>query len=160
MKEIQLTQNQVALVDDDMYEELNQFKWYVQKDKNTFYALRSVPKIKGKQKKVWMQHAIIGKPPKGLEVDHRNGQGVDNQRDNLRFVTHRQNSQNRKNQKKTSNYPGVCWANYRNKWQANILINEHRKHLGHFTDEKEAFQAYQKAVNDLNEEIIEGGTIL
>ena len=123
MKEIALTQGQFALVDDCEYERLSQFKWYAHKNYKTFYAVRHSPRIKGKRYLIYMHHKIIGKPPKNYVSDHENGNGLDNQRENLRFVTHRQNSQNRKNKKGSSEYPGVCWHERDQRFQARITIN-------------------------------------
>ena len=155
MKEIQLTQGQVALVDDDIFEELNQFKWCVVKDRKIFYAHRQLPTVNGKRCKIKMHHAIIGKPPKGYETDHKNGQGLDNQRHNLRHVTHRENCQNRKNQESSSQYPGIYWKKDEKKWIAQIQINGKSNSLGCFVDELEAFKIYKQAVEALGEKIIE-----
>ena len=80
MKKVKLTQGQCALVDDEDFEKLNRFKWFADKPKtgDTFYARRNLPMINGKQSKILMHHAIIGKPQKGFEADHCNGQGLDN----------------------------------------------------------------------------------
>lgn len=110
MKEISLTQEKVALVDDDLYEELNQFKWHAHKMRNTLYAVRHSPTINGKRPIIRMHHEIIGVPPTGFMTDHENGCGTDNQRENLRHVTNRQNQQNLKNKKKTSKYPRCVLA--------------------------------------------------
>lgn len=156
MRKIQLTQGQVALVDDDMYEELNQHKWCVDKGGNTFYAQRQLPTINGKRHKIKMHHAIIGKPPKGFEIDHKNGQGTDNQRHNLRFVTRRQNQQNQRNgKKKSSKYPGVYWDKRDKKWIAKIQIDGKSSNLGYFVDEFEAFESYRKAVNAIGTTVID-----
>ena len=154
MKEIQLTQNQIALVDDDMYEELNRHKWFAYKPWNTFYVHRNSPTINGKRHIIKMHHEIMGMPPKGYEVDHENGSGLDNQRHNLRFVTHRQNGQNLTHRNKTSQYPGVCWHKRYQKWRTTIQINGKHKHLGFFTNELEAFIVYEKAVEALGEIIL------
>jgi len=159
MKEIFLTQGKVALVDDGMFEELNQRKWYAHKEYNTFYAIRQSPQIKGKRCLIYMHHAIIGFPPKGFETDHKNGVGLDNQRHNLRFVTCRQNQQNRKNQKKTSQYSGVYWDKDRQKWVAQIRINGIKKKLGHFKIEREAFEIYCQAVEAIGEKVLEGANL-
>jgi len=156
MKEIQLTQNQVALVDDEDFERLNQVKWCADKMGNTFYGRRHSPCVNGKRYEILMHHEVIGKPPKGFEVDHLNGVGTDNQKENLRFVTRRQNCQNKKNTKKTSIYPGVHWQKLRGKWCTQITINGKLKHLGLFTDELKAFEAYEQAVNKLGETVIGG----
>lgn len=100
MKEIRLTQDQVALVDDCDFERLNKFKWFAHKGRNTYYAQRNSPKINGKQRTIFMHHKVIGKPPVGKMSDHEDGNGCNNQRYNLRHVTNRENSQNRKNIKK------------------------------------------------------------
>lgn len=154
MKEIQLTQGKVALVDDCDYERLNQYKWCAFKHFNTFYAVRNSPRINGKQRTIFMHHEIIGKPPNNFVTDHENGDGLRNLRSNLRHVTQRQNCQNKKNIKKTSKYPGVCWHKLRKKWTALIWINKKRKHLGCFTDELEAFGSYKKAVEKLGERML------
>lgn len=154
MEEIQLTQELVALVDDDDFERLNQFNWYALKDGNTFYAVRHSPQINGKRFLIRMHHEIIGMPPNGLMTDHRNGRGIDNRRKNLRFVTNRQNGQNHKNCKHSSKYPGVYWDTEYKKWRAGIGINGKTKSLGRFTDEKTAFEAYRQAVNSLGEKIV------
>lgn len=152
MKEIQLTQGKVALVNDDMYEELNRYKWCAKKHRNTFYAVRYLPQ--NPNLLIYMHHEVIGRPPKNLMTDHENGDGLRNLKSNLRFVTSRQNCQNRKNIKKTSKYPGVYWHKRDKKWVAMILINKKRKHLGCFIDELEAFGSYKKAVEKLGEKML------
>ena len=161
MREIQLTQGQVALVDDEDFEWLSQFKWFAvaSKAKRTFYAARQLQRVNGKQYIIYMHHEIIGKPPKGFEVDHESGRGIDNQRENLRFVTRRQNCQNRKNVKSSSEYPGVSWYKRDKKWQVHIVIDGVNKYLGRFTDELEAFEIYCQAVEALGESIIEGAIL-
>ena len=156
MKKIQLTQGQVALVDDDMYEELSQHKWYALKHGNTFYARRNT-KIDDSETAtvIMMHHVIIDKPPAGFETDHRTGNGLDNQRRNLRFITHRQNGQNLRNRTKISQYPGVSWIKRDQKFQAKITISGKQKHLGYFTNELQAFQAYQQAVKSLGQTVID-----
>ena len=157
MREIQLTQGQVALVDDDQYEFLMQWKWFAHKEWKSFYAVRcgKVDEyVNGKRPLIRMHHAIIGFPPKGFETDHRNGRGLDNQRHNLRFVTGRQNQQNQVHRNKSSQYPGVCWDKSRQKWIVCIRINDIQKNLGYFTNELEAFKAYEQAVNAIGETVI------
>ena len=158
MREIQLTQGLVAFVDDCDFERLNQVKWSAKKHRNAFYASRHLPIVGGKRPVLSMHHAIIGKPSKGLMVDHINGCGTDNRKNNLRFVTNRQNGQNNKNCKKSSQYPGVNWDKERKKWYSCIGINGKTKSLGRFTNEKEAFEAYKQAVNDLGEKMVGDAT--
>ena len=146
MKEIKLTQGKVALVDDDDFEYLNQWKWHARKDCNTYYARRTKNRIP-----LYMHHDIIGKPIKGIVTDHIDGNGLNNQRYNLRHITHRQNGQNRHG-KKTSQYVGVRL--FRNKWESQITINGKSKYLGLFIKEKDAHEAYKKALDHLGESLI------
>ena len=155
MKEIILTQGQVALVDDDMYDEISSVKWYAKKDCNTFYAVRNSFYINGKRHIIYMHHEIIGRPPRGYKTDHRSGNGLNNQKENLRLVTNRQNSQNRRDYKKSSKYPGVHWVKRNKKWIAKIQINGKSKYIGGFTDEGEAFEAYKQAANAIGEKVLE-----
>lgn len=154
MREIPLTQNQVALVDNCDFEKLNQFKWCAKKDYNTFYAVRQLTIGKKRQRTIYMHHVVLGKPPKMLMPDHRNGRGTDNRRKNLRFVTNRQNQQNQNNVKTSSQYPGISWDRSRKKWKAGIKINGKQKFLGRFINEKKAFEAYKQAVNEIGEKMI------
>ena len=160
MKEIQLTRNMVTLVDDDMYEELNQFKWYAGKFRKTFYAVRNSSRVNGNHHIILMHHKIIGKPPKGFVTDHRDGDGLRNLRYNLRHITGRQNNQNKKNIKKTSKYPGVDWQRKNKNWRVQIRINGKQEYLGCFTDEEKAFEAYSQAVKALGEEMLPEHNIL
>ena len=157
MREIVLTQNQVALVDDEDYEWLNQWKWYADKPKtgDTFYAYRNSSTVNGKRHRIAMHHEVAGYPLKSFEIDHESGRGLDNQRSNLRHVTKRENQQNRKNgKKKSSQYPGVYWNKARRKWQVNISINNKTKYLGNFVNEKEAYETYCQAVSELGEKVL------
>jgi hypothetical protein len=148
MKKIPLSQSKVALVDDDDFEQLNQWKWYAKKGSLTFYAVRHVPN----SKKIIRMHREIMPVPTDMEMDHIDGNGLNNQKINLRVVNHRENAQNRRNIKKASRFPGVTWSeNTTNKvWRANIRIEGRTVSLGYYATEEEAFEAYKKAINDLN----------
>ena len=66
--------------------------------------------------------------------------------ENLQYITQRLNSS--KDKKNTSSiYTGVSWSKEKKKWKSCIRINGKSKHLGYFTDELEASNAYQKAIN-------------
>lgn len=141
MKEILLTQGKVALVDDDDYNEISKYKWYAHKNRNTFYAHRTekIPK-----RTIHQMHRIILNPRNGLQIDHIDGNGLNNQKSNLRLVTRRQNLQN-SHIKKSSAFPGVLWYKQTKKWQAKIKISGRTRHLGYFKDELEAATAYRVA---------------
>lgn len=99
MKTIPLTKGKVALVSDVDYPYLSQFNWYANKIKGIWYAFRGVrqPKIAkylyGKIKIIAM-HRDIMNPPAGLVIDHMDHNGLNNQRGNLRIVTHSENLRN------------------------------------------------------------------
>jgi hypothetical protein len=144
MKEIQLTQGKVALVDDYDYEVLNNFKWFAHKHRNTHYAGKQKSRTEGKQRSELM-HCII-MDHKG--IDHIDGNGLNNQRSNLRFATHQQNQMNRGKLKGTSSkYKGVSLDKRSNKWNSYIKKDQKVIYLGLYYDEVEAAKAYdQKAI--------------
>ena len=145
----------MALVDDEDFERLNQFKWQLQKNRNTYYTWRHLPMIGGyRPPHILMHHELIGKPSKGFVNDHRDGNGLNNQRNNLRHVTIRGNGQNLIHGKRYSQYPGVCWHKKQKQWVAMIRINGPQKWLGSFDTEYEAFEAYEQAVNAIGEKVL------
>jgi len=150
MVKIPLSQGQFALVDDEDFEWLNQWKWSAGKRRNTFYAFRSVS-IKGEQFHIYM-HRLITEAPKGKETDHANGNGLDNRRRNLRVCTVRQNQYNQAKRKNSlSQYKGVS-LNKRvkvKKWVAGITKNGKNIHLGYFKDEIDAAKAYDRKAKEL-----------
>jgi hypothetical protein len=154
LKQILLSQGKIALVDDKDYKYLAQFKWSILEKKNTIYARRHLcSKIDSKRSTVLMHHEIIGKPLIGKMVDHKDGDGLNNQRQNLRFVTQRQNSQNTHKFSKTSKFPGVSWNKLANRWYSEIAIDGERKYLGTFKNEIDAFLIYKKTV-EMNGEVL------
>lgn len=147
MKSIPLTQGKVALIDDEDLLKLSKYKWYAHKDGKTWYAERHSERVNGKSHKIKMHRCIIT-PPHGMEIDHLNGDGLDNRRENLRVVTHRINLQNR-HDTKTSKYPGVSWDKNKQKWRADIRIDGKRHHLGLYRDEDIAGIIYSGACREL-----------
>ena len=145
MKRIQLTQGQVALVDDEDFKKVNQFKWNAQKDGNKFYAKRMIT-INGKRTAQLMHMLIVGDNPFKLDIDHRDGDGLNNQKNNLRLCTHQQNMMNRKlNKNSSSTYKGVHYSSVRQKWQARIQTDGKRISLGFFNGKEDAARAYDAA---------------
>ena len=146
MKEIKLTKDKFVLVDDEDYEFLNQWKWYTNKKKYTFNAVRNV-KINGKQR-MYIMHRIIMNTPPNLQVDHINHNGLDNRKINLRNCTQSQNNMNKiVNKKKTIKYRGVHLTKKGNKYyiKATIKANYEYHYLGLFKTEIEAAIAYDCA---------------
>jgi hypothetical protein len=152
-KTIPLTKGYEAMVDDEDYEKLSVHKWCVNVNRNAVYARLGSPRCKGKQDEIKM-HTVIMNAPKGWQVDHIDGNGLNNQKENLRIVTNRQNCMNR-HQNKTSRYPGVTWNKRSGVWNAQAQVFGKHKHLGTFRTEEDAYQAYLKVVHPLEESIKE-----
>lgn len=150
MKTIPLTQGQVALVDDQDFEYLNQWKWYANWHQCThsFRAERNSSRKNGKHKTIRMHRVIMDAQP-GQQVDHRNHDTLDNRRENLRFCTYSENQQNQRPRMGSSKYKGVWWYKSSRKWQTQISLNGHRHHIGYFVDEIEAARAYDNAAHKL-----------
>lgn len=148
MKEIQLTQGQVALVDDEDFERINAHKWRAlwNSGSKTFYAIRTSPRVNGERHAIWM-HREIMRASDDDDVDHIDHNGLDNQRQHLRLCTHGQNCANRRMQaNNTSGLKGVCWNKEKCKWQAGITVNRKLRHLGYFFDKIDAALAYDAAI--------------
>jgi hypothetical protein len=145
-KEIPLTQGFVALVDAADYDFLMQWKWHVRRQGNKLYALRK-SFIDGKQAWVKMHRVIMEAKP-GTMIDHKNGDGLDNRRANLRFATNSQNQCNKGvRSDSVSGYKGVSLhRRYGNKrWRARIKVNGKREELGYYATPEEAARAYDRA---------------
>jgi hypothetical protein len=145
MKTIPLTQGKFALVDDADFEWLNQWKWRAQKSNRTYYAVREVC-LGNKKRCSRFMHRLILDTPSEKEVDHRNNNGLDNQRHNLRLCTHQQNGMNQiKSNNRSSKYKGVSFYKANGRWTAQIQINNRKKHLGYFVSQVAAANAYLEA---------------
>jgi len=147
MKQIPLTQGKFALVDDEDFEYLNQFKWYAIKCDKTYYVCRKVyDKETKKGKNLLMHRFVLGLTDPKIQGDHIDWNGLNNQRYNLRICSCAQNQRNKKARKGgSSKYIGVHWHKGGNKWQSRIKMDGNHISLGLFTDEIEAAKAYDKA---------------
>jgi len=145
MREIPLTQGKVVLVDEEDFAWLAQFKWYASKRKHTWYAMRNIRKPDGRRTATTM-HAVMMNVGPGLEVDHENGDGLDNRRSNLRVATKDQNQQNvRCKSNNTSGFKGISWDRNARKWGARLEVSKRRIYLGLFEDAEDAARAYDAA---------------
>jgi hypothetical protein len=151
-KIIPLTNEKVAIVDDDDFERLSKYKWYAHKSFQTYYAER---KPNNKNKFRQMHHMILGKPKKGFVTDHIDGDGLNNQKINLRHITYRGNCQNR-HYLKTSKHPGVSWCKQKNKWRSRMTYDGSEFHLGFFKLEEDAYCTYSISTGFLDLLLSEG----
>lgn len=155
MKEIQLSQGQVALVDDADHDWLSLRKWYARWNPYTrsFYAMRNSSRVGGKRKTLYMHREILACQP-GQEGDHvHSGDTLNNQRYNLRACTKFQNQQNQRPQVgRSSIYKGVSWYKAGGKWMAYIGFEGRLQHLGYFDDEMVAAIARDAKARELHGE--------
>lgn len=157
MKEIQLTKGYVALVDDEDFEYLNQFRWHVEiRREHCIYAVRNTYFREGVEKRSSVKmHREIMKPDNGMTIDHIDHNGLNNQKSNLRICTNRDNAKNRlpsSNKKykgvyrKISKYTGEIFI------YANIKHGEKLIHIGKFYSDIDAAMAYDiKAIEFFGE---------
>jgi hypothetical protein len=134
-----------TIVDADVYYLLGNFKWHFKGNGRKFYVVRTV-KISPGRAKLLSLHREITNAPKGLVVDHRNGNTLDNRRANLRLATASQNMQNVKKKKNTSSrFIGVSFIKSSRRWAAQIRGKGKDRWLGTFDFEIDAARAYDAA---------------
>lgn len=137
---IPLTQGYSTEVDKNIYDLFSVYKWRYDKG----YAVRSSPRVKGKQKIISL-HRLIMNASHGIQVDHINGNTLDNRILNLRLCSQKNNIQNQKIRKNnTSGYKGV-YSKTKNKWGACIGVNNKLIHLGSYDNKHDAALAYNEA---------------
>lgn len=137
-KEISLTQGKVALVDDDMYDYLVQWKWRAAKMvTGRWYAVSSIGRM----------HRVVMNAPDGVDVDHKKQEEtLNNQRSNLRLCSDSQNSWNvGKRSNNTSGYKGAHWSEFKERWVVTIGVRNKRIYVGSFVDKENAAIAYDNA---------------
>lgn len=155
MKTIEISAGYAVTIDDDLFEELSAHKWTAQIIKNRLgeisivYARRCV-RVAGRQKKTYMHRQILGVDDGRIKVDHRDHDGLNNRRTNLRISTSTNNHANsRLYASNTSGYKGVTWYKDYGKWMAQIYCNGKRRCLGYFEDISDAVSAYETAAFEL-----------
>jgi hypothetical protein len=146
MKTVTLTNGQVALLDDGDYDLVKNLTWVAHKPKRSHTTYAKAQFVRNSHIYRFLMHVLIARPQKGEKVDHADGNGLNNQRYNLRPCTHQENLRNRRISIHSSAYKGVCWHKERNKWRASITVDRGiHKFLGNFTSEVEAALAYNDA---------------
>lgn len=142
-----------VLVDREDLFLLSHFRWVVTRpDGKKPYVMTTDP-TDGTRRTLYM-HRLLTNAPKGMEVDHINGDGLDNRRANLRLATRTENCRNRGKQVTgSSRFVGVSWHKHRQRWWAYIWVgNGIRKSLGYHHDEESAARAYDAAAIDAHGE--------
>lgn len=146
--EIQLTKGKVAIVSPEDFERISRFKWSAALISGVWRAFRKCGK-----KTVYMHRTIMNAPP-SRNVDHRDGDGLNNRRKNLRLCTQTQNMCNTKikSNKKSDAPKGVSWDKRRGKWVAEIKLGETRERLGRFSLKEDAISVRAEAEKRLHGE--------
>lgn len=137
--------NVFAIVDDEDFIYLNEWNWNIN---SRGYAVR---KFRNNERRVQRyMHRDILKPSTSQDVDHINGEKLDNRRENIRACSHTENMRNSKKPKSglTSMFKGViAYKGGKNKFRAVIRANGKAKHLGLFENECDAARAYNMAAS-------------
>lgn len=133
MKKIPLTQGKFAIVDDRDFQWLNKYKWWALKQSKRYYA---VGWINGKR---ITMHRVIIQIKHNEFIDHKNHDGLDNRRCNLRLCSNAQNIANQQKRVNTrSKFRGITYDKSRNKWRSEIRVNQKLITIGRFEEEKDA----------------------
>src|SRR6266508_3911655 len=140
---IPLTQGKTTIIDFEDFDKVRGYKWCILAGTRTSYAKRAVC-INGRTKTILMHREILGLTSLNQFVDHIDGNGLNNQRENLRIASKRENGWNQTHKMKacSSKFKGVCWHKTAKKWESYINVHRHKINLGLFNSENEAAEAY------------------
>ena len=143
--EVPISRGMVALVDDQDLELVSRYSWTAKLDHLVWYATTHARHSDNRRYVLLMHRLIL---PGVARIDHRNGNGLDNRRENLRPCTVRQNTRNqRPHTNSSSRFLGVCWHKRDGVWQAAIKPDGKNIHLGSFRSETDAARAYDVAAS-------------
>ena len=150
MKKIGLPSGDVTLISDEDLERVAEWAW---RKKTVRPGVNYVEMANKKSKPGIPLHRFIMNPPDGLLVDHKDGDGMNNQRENLRICTNADNVRNRKlHSNSTTGYKGVWFYNSHKKYSASIMSHGNKYFLGLYDDPIEAARAYDKKARELHGE--------
>lgn len=162
MNYIELNQGQIAIVDNSDFEQLSQFTWYIKarSDGRGFYA-ETAQRLPSSGVHHMKMHRVLLGVPVGQRIDHIDGNGLNNQRANLRFCTASENGGNaQRNCNNKSGYKGVSWRQDCHRWRASITVKRRRFRIGHFLTPLEAALAYDTVAVKLYGEFARTNAVL
>lgn len=145
MVEIELTKGCVTLVDDEDGARVRAHPWFTVDLPYGFYAARTLSRSIGRPQQ-YLHRLLLGEP--AGQVDHIDGNGLDNRRANLRVATRQQNNWNTRSRPGTSRFKGVSWEPRRSRWRVQIVADGRSRHVGTFRSEDEAASAYDEAARE------------
>jgi hypothetical protein len=152
-REVPLSRGLVALVSPEDYDRVMAHKWMARLENRTWYALRDLPRQPGQRfrSKEKLHRFILGAGP-GDVIDHRDGDGLNNTRGNLRRATVAENNRNIRKPAhgQTSRFKGVCWHPKAQKFQATIRFERKNHYIGLFANEADAGWAYDREARKLH----------
>lgn len=140
-----------CIVDDEDYDFVSQWRWFLKKS-----AVHTIGYVtKSRFKDTSLLHRVLaerwGWEIEGMDIDHVNGNSLDNRRENLRVATRSENMCNRvKTANNTSGFKGVTWNKQCGKWRARVKLKGKSHHLGYFENVTEAADAYAAAARRLH----------
>lgn len=159
MRTFELASGESVFIDDADYAWAVQYKWHALRYKHLIYASRSITVCghgNNRKRKTLLLHRELFGSPEGIEIDHRDGNGLNSTRHNLRIATRLQNARNQRKSRGISRFKGVTFNRSLTKWQAQLCCRLngklHNHYLGVFTDEISAAKAYNKAAQKAHQD--------
>ena len=145
---IKLTQDKYAIIDDEDFKLVDQYKWHVLKTSVNNYAATNAGGRKNR--KYILMHKLILDYFGFSDIDHINGNALDNRKQNLRICSRQQNIRNKKKCNKicSSQYKGVWFRKDTQKWSSEITVDYKKICLGCFVNEVDAAKAYNEVARE------------
>ncbi len=149
---IPLTRGREAVIDAADAATADLYTWYTIPAGETAYAATTIRDADGVSKRIYLHRHLLS-ATSGFEVDHRNGDGLDNRRANIRLATQAENRRNKgRSAQNKSGLKGASWNENAGKWEANIRFSGKRQYLGLFETAQLAHEAYAAAAHALHGE--------